>query len=153
MSQEPLRVLVIVFQKNANWPKAWDSTADLIPVALQVLEDKQLLKDSHNLQSNLVLLSKHKWQTRVMFVFDISNTAYDTEKGHLPEQNQLPVVVVSLGRTATAYEANNMVRERVNNSIAEAHNLNGINGCPPFLEDHTTGSPPLYLNPRDPSLL
>lgn len=102
--------------------------------------------------TKLQLLAKQKWATRLFLVFDISNTSYDAELGHLPEQNQLPVLIVRLGQKVQAYPASLPAQNRVNDDIARAHNDNGINSLPPFMVDYTSG-PPVYLNPRDPSLL
>lgn len=43
------------------------------------------------------LLASQKWTSRIFLVFDISNSSYDPHKGQLPEQNNLPPVVVRLG--------------------------------------------------------
>lgn len=60
-------------------------------MAFDVLKDSLLKHTTYSHQPQLKLLAKQKWVTRVFLVFDISNTCYDPELGHLPEQNQLPV--------------------------------------------------------------
>lgn len=152
VEQKPLRVLVIISNKNAYWEQSWSASEDLLPVTLQVLNNNHLLEHTYNLQTQTKLLVKHKWATHVFLVFDISNTSYDPKTGHLPEQNKLPVAIVRLGEKVQAYRANNPAQNKVNNDIARAHNDNGINSLPPFVADYTS-RPPLYLNPRDPSLL
>jgi hypothetical protein len=142
--QTPLRVLVIISGKNKYWEQSWSASEDICRVALGVLEDKHLQKHIRQLKPRL--LAKQKWGTRVFLVFDISDTSYDPALKHLPEQNKLPVSIVRLGQRVQAYPAN-LYRD-----IARAHNDNGINGLPPFVTDYTFG-PPVYLNPRDPSLL
>ncbi|KAF4760650.1 hypothetical protein HAV15_005125 [Penicillium sp. str.  len=94
------------------------------------------------------LVAAQKWRTRVFFVFDICHTAYDAKLGHLPEQNKLPVAVVHLSKKNTAYVANAWLSKRVNRDIALFHNANGFGAVPPFVEDHTVGKPPEYMNPK-----
>lgn len=148
--QDPLRVLVIVLDKNTYWEQSWSASEDTCLVALEVLEDNNLLE--HTDQPQVRLLAKQKWGTRVFLVFDISNTCYDPVMGHLPAQNNLPVSIVRLGQKTQAYPAGPQIQNRVNNDIAQAHNLNGPGSLPPFVTDYTFG-PPVYLNPRDASLL
>lgn len=151
--QKSLRVLVIISNLNEYWEQSWSASEDLLPVAFEVLKDNLLLKHTtYDRRPQLRLLAKQKWATRVFLVFDISNTSYDPELGHLPEQNKLPVSIVRLGQKVQAYLANIPTQNKVNNDIARAHNDNGINSLPPFVTDYTSG-PPVYLNPRDPSLL
>lgn len=92
--QHPLRVLVIVSDKNTYWDHSWSASEDTCLVALEVLEDNNLLE--HTDQPQVRLLAKQKWGTRVFLVFDISNTCYDPVMGHLPAQNKLPVSIVRL---------------------------------------------------------
>ena len=148
--QTPLRVLVIISDKNKYWDQSWSASEDACLVALEVLQDNHLLKHIRQLKPRL--LAKQKWETRVFLVFGISNTSYNPAMGHLPEHNKLPVLIVRLGQTLLAYSANLPTQNQVNRDIARAHNDNGINSLPPFVTDYTSG-PPLYLNPRDPSLL
>jgi hypothetical protein len=148
--QTPLRVLVIISTKNKHWEQSWSASEDTCLVALEVLEDNHLLKYSRQLKPKL--LAKQKWGTRVFLVFDISNPSYDPATGHLPEQNKLPVSIVRLGQSVQAYPANPPTQNQVNRDIAQAHNANGIDSLPLFVTDYTFG-PPIYLNPRDPSLL
>lgn len=152
VEQKPLRVLVIISNTNAYWERCWSTSEDLLPVAFEILKEYRLLKYVYNFQPKMKLLAKQRWATRVFLVFDISNTCYDPEIGHLPEQNKLPVAVVRLGKTVQAYAANTPAQNKVNKDIARAHNDNGIKSLPPFVVDYTSG-PPLYPNPRDPSLL
>lgn len=148
----PLRVLVIVSNKHATWGKAWLTSEELFTVAFQIIKDYNLLNYTFDHYPQMQLLVKQRWETRVLLVFDISNTGYDPRKGHLPDQNRLPVAIVRLSQKEQAYLANFPIQSRVNNDISRAHNLNGINSLPPFVTDYTSGTPQ-YLEPRDPSLL
>lgn len=152
VEQKPQRVLVIISNKSAYWEQAWSSSEDLLPVAFDILKYNHLLEGTHNRQPKLKLLAKQKWETRVFIVFDISNTSYDPKLGHLPEQNMLPVAIVRLSEKVQAYTASLPAQNKLNEDVARAHNDNGIDSFPPFVADYTSG-PPLYLNPRDPSLL
>ncbi|KAL4894561.1 hypothetical protein BDV59DRAFT_12852 [Aspergillus ambiguus] len=151
VEEKPLRVLVIISDKNAYWEQSWSSSEEILPAAYQVLEDNKLIHYPHSHQPQTKLLAKQRWQTRVFLVFDIANTSYDPAVAHLPEHNKLSVVIVRLSQKVHAYPANPPTQDKVNNDIARVHNDNGINSFPPFVTDYTSG-PPLYDNPRDPSL-
>ncbi|EGC41632.1 predicted protein [Histoplasma capsulatum var. duboisii H88] len=43
-------------------------------------------------------------------------------------------------------------QNQVNNEISRTHNLNGIGSLPPFIEDHTSGTPQ-YFNPWKPQMV
>ena len=121
-------------------------------MAFDILKYNHLLEEAYDDQPELKLLAKQKWETRVFLVFDISIPSYDPSRGHLPEQNKLPVAIVRLGEKVQAYTANPTIQNRVNLDVARAHNDHGMSSLPPFTTDYTSG-PPLYLNPREPSLL
>ncbi|CAG7988778.1 unnamed protein product [Penicillium olsonii] len=149
--QNPLRVLVIVSHRSSRMPKAQSNPEALVPKAIRLLKSTQLYVPQETHPATR-LVAAQKWRTRVFFVFDIGHTAYDAKLGHLPEQNRLPVVVVHLSKKNTAYWANAWLSKRVNRDIALFHNANGFGGVPPFVEDHTIGKPPEYMNPRDAAL-
>jgi hypothetical protein len=148
----PLRVLVIVSHRSSQITKAQNNPEALLPKAIRLLKTRQLYtsQESH---PPTRLVAAQKWRTRVFFVFDICHTTYDAKLGHLPEQNKLPVAVVHLSKKNTAYAANAWLSNRVNRDIALFHNANGFGAVPPFVEDHTVGKRPEYVNPRDISLL
>ncbi|CAG7936389.1 unnamed protein product [Penicillium nalgiovense] len=153
MSQEnPLRVLVIVSHRSSQISKAQNNPEALVPKAIRLLKASHLYSPQE-IHPATKLVAAQKWRTRVFFVFDICHTAYDAKLGHLPEQNKLPVAVVHLSKKNTAYVANAWLSKRVNRDIALFHNANGFGAVPPFVEDHTVGKPPEYMNPRDISLL
>lgn len=104
MEQRPLRVLVIVSNKNATlWERSWSASEDILPVALGALEENHLLSSNPTENLEMKLLAKQRWQTRVFLVFDISNTSYDAALGHLPEHNMLPVSIVHLSEKTQVY--------------------------------------------------
>lgn len=152
MVQPRLRVLVIVSQRSAYLSKARESPHDLISPALRVLMKNQLTKEPVPL-SQTRLLAVQNWRTRSFLVFDIANADYDVMLGHLPEHNQLPVVVAHFSKKKTGYMANPVVSRRVNHDVGMLHNANGFEALPPFIEDHTSGKPPAYRNPRDITML
>ncbi|KAJ5114330.1 hypothetical protein NUU61_000089 [Penicillium alfredii] len=148
----PLRVLVIVSQRSPLLAKARDSPGDLLPVAVQLLKSNNVYSTREESLPQTKLLAMQIFRTRIFFVFDIANASYNARLGHLPEHNQIPVAVVHFSKKRSAYAANPWVSRRVNRDIALLHNANGFGAVPPFVEDHTLGKPPQYLNPRDLSL-
>ncbi|KAJ5819077.1 hypothetical protein N7474_004668 [Penicillium riverlandense] len=153
MDPNPIRVLVIVSQRSSRWNKAQNRAEDLVPSAIRLLQNKNPGNGFHATVSDTKLLAIQKWRTRTFIVFDICNTAYDAKLGHLPEQNQLPVVVAHFSRKQSAYMANAWISNRVNRDIALLHNANGFGAVPPYVEDWGLGKLPQYRNPRDMSLL
>ncbi|KAJ5107296.1 hypothetical protein N7456_003971 [Penicillium angulare] len=149
--QKPFRVLAVISDKNSYWEQSWLTPEILLP-AIEILKDKDLLE--YTSEPEMRLIAKEKRQTRVFIVFDISHTSYDAAKGHLPEENKLPVSIVRLGRKLQAYPANGPIQNRINSASdgARAHYDHGIGSIPPLVTDHTLG-PPMYTNLRDPSLL
>jgi len=149
-TQKAVRVLLIVSQSNPLWSQSWSSTEAILPSAIDILRQNQLIKQE-SIETRLLI--KQKWPLRVLIVFDICNNTYDADLGHLPEKNNLPVFVVHFyGKGRSAWRADLGMRQRVNEDTCEAHNLNGKDGSPPYVLDRTTTAP-IYLNPRDPSLL
>jgi hypothetical protein len=149
---KPLRILVVVTPRSQHWPSAWTSADDVVSAAAKCLEESQILR-KHEDDLHIRLLAKHRWPCMVNIVFDTFNDSYDPKQAHLPEHNNLPVAVVRLGKKMSATHANTNLRDKVNKEIAIAHNLNGEDGLPPFLEDHTLNMVPEYANPRDFDLL
>lgn len=149
----PLRVLVIVSQRSSLITKARESPQDVIPLATHLLKKNGISRGDSALPLETRLVAVQQWRTRVFIVFDIAHTAYNVKLGHLPEHNQLPVVVTHFSKKKTAYAANPGVSRRVNHDVAMLHNANGFDAVPPFVEDHSSGSPPAYHSPRDISML
>ena len=156
--QNAMRVLLIVSQSNPYWSQSWSSTEDILPIALDALRKNHLLgprkiDNTEEMKLSLRLLIKQKWHLRVLIVLDLFNKNYNPQLGHLPEYNNLPVFVVYFGgKGLSARAADAGMRARVNRDTGDTHNVNGENSLPPFVVDHTT-TVPLYLNPRNPSLL
>lgn len=150
MQEISLRVLVIVSNLSPHWTQAGNSPKSLIPLTIQLIKENGLYNAQRNTPPDTRLLATQRWNVRVLFTFDISNRDYDVDLGHKPEQKQngLAVAVVHLSRTRIVYIANFGIRERVNGDVAFLHYANGHGVNPPFVEDHTLGSPPEYLNPR-----
>jgi hypothetical protein len=89
----------------------------------------------------------------IYIVFDIFHDSYEPDLAHLMEHNSLPVIVVRFSRQVTVTSVSDNLRARVNREVASAHNFNGKNSRPPFLEDHTDGKIPEYKEPRNASSL
>lgn len=150
----PLRVLVIVSQRSGLFTNACDSPGEMIPLAHKLLRKSNVWRTSESPSpADTRLLAVQKWRTRVFLVFDIGHAEYDARLGHLPEHNQLPVVVAHFSKKKAAYAASSGIKQRVNHDVAMLHNANGYDAVPPFVEDHSLGKPPAYNNPRDISML
>ncbi|KAF2175330.1 hypothetical protein K469DRAFT_69023 [Zopfia rhizophila CBS 207.26] len=150
--QKAVRILAIVTRKSTYWHSAWTSTEDIVSTAVTNLRGSHFLQSSKD-DLPIQLLAMHKWPHTIHIVFDIFNDSYDVTLAHLPEHNNLPIVSVHFGQRIKVARTSASLSNRVNTEIALAHNLNGQHGVPPFREDHTRDTPPLYLNPRDPSLI
>ncbi|KAJ5642424.1 hypothetical protein N7490_006424 [Penicillium lividum] len=148
----PLRVLVIVSQRSSLITKAREAPHDVIRPANHLLKKNGFSRDPE-IPAETRLVAVQQWRTRVFIVFDIAHTNYNMKLGHLPEHNQLPVVVAHFSKKRTAYMANPWVSRRVNHDVAMLHNANGFDAVPPYLEDHSSGKPPAYHNPRDITML
>jgi hypothetical protein len=91
---------------------------------------------------------KEKWRRRIHIVLDVCNHAYDAALSHLPEHNNLPVLIVRFDKKGiSSQHANSGLQQEVNRKTAERHNLNG-NDTPPYVVDYTTKKP-VYPNPRN----
>ncbi|OOQ86923.1 hypothetical protein PEBR_19195 [Penicillium brasilianum] len=148
----PLRVLVIISQRSSLYPKSNSTPEEIIPLAMRLLKKRKMWKAT-DYPTATKLLAVQKWRSRAFLVFDIANETYDAKLGHLPEHNQLPVVVAHFSKKKAAYPANSWVSQQVNHDVAMLHNANGFDAVPPFMEDHTLGTPPAYHSPRDISML
>ena len=102
--------------------------------------------------TRVLFLVHERWERLDIFVFDLFHTSYNVEFGHW--SSSLPVIVVDYGhtkqRTSIAYS---IMREQVNDGVAQHRNLNGWHGRPPYMADHTLPEPPSYDCPRDTRLL
>ena len=147
-----IRVLVIVRPGSIIWPTAWEHPEDVVSSSISLLQQSDLLSiRDDDLQE--LLLVRQRFQRFIHIVFDKFHDSYDAAMGHLPENNRLPVLIVTFGKSSHVRSAEPRLRKLVNTQIAMVHNLNGINSVPPFIEDHTSGVTPLYLAPREPSWL
>ena len=147
---ESFRILVVVKQKSNLWHSAWHNPEDTISTAIEALR-KTIFLTNNDARSRL--LAVHRWPHSIYLVFDIHHDSCDSSLGHLPEHNNLPVILVHLGRKISRKRASSDLQGRVNREVALAHNVNGEHGVPPFDEDHTSDIIPTYLNVRDPCLL
>ena len=150
---KPLRVLVIVSQRSTLIARAREAPHEIIPLAMHLLKKNNIPRPDPTPSVEPRLLAVQQWKTRTFIVFDIGHADYDATLGHLPERNQLPVVVAYFSKKKSAYTANPWISRRVNHDVAMLHNANGFDAVPPFLEDHTQGKPPAYRNPRDITML
>lgn len=143
--KNPLRVLAIVSNKSPVWKRPPE---DIIQLAIQVVNEENLYDAKTTTAPDTKLLAIQRYLVRQMFVFDISNEDYDPEKGHLSEQNKLPVVVIHLSDRKIASKPHPGECARINETIRYLDDANGWGAIPPFIEIHTSGNPPNYPNPR-----
>jgi hypothetical protein len=141
----PLRALTIVSNKSPAWEQ---SPEDIIQFTLQVIAENNLYNVSEITVSDTKLLAVQYYRVRKMIVFDIKNERYDPTKGHLPEENELPVIVIHLSNKNIASQPHPGECARINETVRYLHDANGFGSTPPFVENHTSGSPPSYPNPR-----
>jgi hypothetical protein len=140
--------VLIVSRHHQLFESSWPSPEKTISTALDTLKKDHLIKEGENRR----LIVRERWRRRIYIVLDIGNDTYDPELGHILEHNNLPVLVVYFNKKGINSEAANIdLKQRVNRETAERHNLNG-KSMPPYVVDYTT-TRPVYLNPRDVSLL
>ncbi|QKX61626.1 uncharacterized protein TRUGW13939_08778 [Talaromyces rugulosus] len=144
-AKHPLRVLAIVSDKSQTWEQ---SPEEIIPFTLRVIAENNLCDVTEISVSDTTLLAIQYYRTRKMFIFDILNEHYDAAKGHRPEDNELPVVVIHLSNRNIASQPHPEECARINETVRYLHDANGFGSTPPFVEDHTSGTPPNYPNPR-----
>lgn len=134
--------------QKSHWVAAWDSSEELLPIALNILEEKEFIpSDAH---SAARFLAKERWDLRTFIVFDIFYDTYNPHTAHLAGQDNLPVILVSFGKKKeTASIAGTPMRNKVNSDIRALHNSTGPGSRPPFAVDHADGQVPFYTNPRN----
>jgi hypothetical protein len=120
----------------------------IIDAALETLQIRH--EDATPLQH---LVTKY-WGMATFLVFDLWNPSYDYNTAHLVENNQLQVQAVHLRRVKNETTvAGTALCDKVNKEVAETHNVTGYGAELPFRVNHTNGNAPVWLHPRDPSLL
>jgi hypothetical protein len=148
------RVLLMASKSSLRYTQSWFTTNETLATALDALKSSRLIEQRDTADIPTRLLVKHKGNTRVFIIFDISNNDYNPAFGHLPKSNNLPVLVVHFSKDQTHTRVAEVgLRDRVNKETGNEHNRNGIGSVPPFIVDYTTNVAPVYMNPRDPSLL
>jgi hypothetical protein len=152
-SKTPERVLVDVSRTSQYWSEAWTFSERVISIALEVLKEQYFNGEpgvgEACLPKHARFLAKDRWDTHTYLVFDLFHDSYDSTRAHLPGQNELPVILVSLrGNKKTAARAGKMIENRVNRDIENLHNWTGIGSQPPFSVDHADGKSPVYPRPR-----
>jgi hypothetical protein len=93
------RVLILVSRRSPHWVAAWDSSEELVTIALNILEEKGFIpSDVGNSHSAIRFLAKERWDVRTFIVFDIFHDTYNPDKAHLAGQDNLPVILAPLAR-------------------------------------------------------
>ncbi|KAL3418458.1 hypothetical protein PVAG01_10174 [Phlyctema vagabunda] len=126
------------------YPKACDfDVVNLAKSIQQKLDDiVQSFPSTAHHDSSHRFLAAECWGTRIAIVFDVNHDRYDWETAHSPAENKLPVFRLQPTKPT------NLVRDtsldvRINDRIAQLHNLNGFSTRPPYIADHTQGADPV----------
>jgi len=144
----PIRVLVAVSSKSPHWSTAWTSSEVVINLALELVIKHQLI--TCDINTPYQLLATERWNRRTFLVFDLFHDLYDPDSAHLPGQNILPVISVSLyEKKEVANLAGTPMSNQVNRDLQKLHNSTGIGSRPPFVVDHANGNVPTYRRPRN----
>ncbi|POR38381.1 Uncharacterized protein TPAR_01432 [Tolypocladium paradoxum] len=143
------RVLIDVSPRSRHWTDAWIASEQVVAVALRAIQDKvsDKVPFDTDTEHDCRLLAIERWNNRTHIVCDIFHDTYDPDAAHLPGQNSLPVIMVSLGKTETVC-ASSPVGKTVNDAIRKLHDSFGWGSRPPFKVDHADGKVPYYANPR-----
>lgn len=127
------------------YPKAcdFDGVLNLAKSIQQKLDDivRSFPSTSHHGSSHRFLAAEC-WGRRIAIVFDVNHGRYDWETAHSLAENRLPVFRLQ------PTQPTNLVRDssldvRINDRIAQLHNLNGFSTRPPYIADHTEGADPV----------
>jgi hypothetical protein len=145
------RIVLIVSRNSPHWQNAWDSAEELVALELGLLREKQLIPpDVQDLTLGIRVMAKERWCLRTFIVFDMFHDTYNPDTAHLPGQDDLPVISVFLGKSASASAsiAGTPMKNKVNSDIRAIQNATGPGSRPPFVVDHADGKVPFYTNPR-----
>lgn len=140
-SSQPIRVCISVTCSSPYWHTPEDSLGRFLQEVKYEITENQVR-----------LLVKQIWPRHVFLVYDFFHVDYDHKIAHLPDNNHLPVMKVDFRNEITIRLAGFEFRTKVNEEVARMHNLNGFKE-PPYSDDHCGETAPVYLNPRDVSLL
>lgn len=139
----------MVSRNSPDWQSAWEATEALVVMALRLLQEKQLIpRNVQDLTADIRVMAKERWGLRTFIVFDMFHYTYNPDTAHLPGQDDLPVISVYVGKSASASMAGTPTKNKVNSDIRAIHNATGPGSRPPFVVDHADGKVPFYSNPR-----
>jgi len=143
---DPMRVLVKISHGSPYWPHTCEEPmTDMMKEALDIIKEHELAPaDTLNAP---MLVAVDKWDNRAFIVFDIFHDAYDPVNAHLPKQDDLPVIVVSLSKHHASF-AGGPIANKVNEDVRNLHNQHGLQSRAPFYVDHSNSRVPCYPNPR-----
>ncbi|KAK1485585.1 hypothetical protein CCUS01_03725 [Colletotrichum cuscutae] len=140
------RIFVSVSKKSHQWSQALSNDKEIANLTIDLLNSND--PSAQIADADAMLVVKEMWPMRIWFVFDIFNTKYDPSQAHLPNQNDLPVIAVSLSKITTVAVASIGLKDKVNRGVRDAHDLHGHGSQAPFRIDHTDSNIPTYPRPR-----
>ncbi|KAI0909006.1 hypothetical protein F4823DRAFT_563347 [Ustulina deusta] len=142
-SGKPLRIAVFLrkgspLYSNKTLVAPWDGVVPAVCSTLKVNQDQAKL------------MAVQKLDKLTVFALDLRHDKYDWVTAHILVN--LPVILVNYGKTTTYVKrVSRPFRSRVNNYVADQHELHGWGAHPPYFEDQsrTRKGWPSYGNPRD----
>ncbi|OHE91409.1 hypothetical protein CORC01_13274 [Colletotrichum orchidophilum] len=117
------RIFVSVSKKSPQWSQALSSDKEIVNLAIGHLNSNA--PSTQIVDADAMLVVKEIWPMRIWIVFDIFNINYDPSKAHLPNQNDLPVIAISLSKNTSVTVASIGLRDKVNQGVRDAHDLHG----------------------------
>ncbi|KAK1983161.1 hypothetical protein LZ30DRAFT_588997 [Colletotrichum cereale] len=136
------RIFISVSEKSPYWPRAWSYDKEIVDVAIDLIDSNNTT--AQVAATDAMLVVKERWPMRIWIVVDISNTKYVPSKAHLPGQNDLPVIAISLSENTNIAIATKGLEGRVNEGVREAHDLHGDGSRAPFQIDHANNNIPTF---------
>lgn len=138
------RIFVIMSARSQYWNQACQAPGSIGKIALDNLRDQDLL----SVDTLPKFLAEEKFTTRTHLILDICHDTYRPEDGHLPGQDELPVLHLRLSKEEGVESASMNIQRAVNERVREIHDLTGEGSVPPFLIDHLNGQIPTFWHPR-----
>lgn len=96
---ESVRVLIKIAKGSSFYETALVDHDNTISEAIAILGEQGIISsNSHSDASLFTALAIDRYGSRILFVFDICNSAYNFDEAHLDGKNNLPVISMSLSR-------------------------------------------------------
>ncbi|KAG8406075.1 hypothetical protein J3459_017455 [Metarhizium acridum] len=143
-STDAKRVFVAVTNLHPLHVASWDSPDKVFQHALKLLQNTGLVATEN---PDYQFIAKERYN-KIFFIYDIGNVNFRLATAHLPGDNDLPVLCVTLGKEEHVQAASRPVENQVNLRLREIYECHGYDAHPPFSIDHANGNIPTYTSPR-----